>query len=85
MQGIKINTRPLGQAVLGGAFRDAFSAGNLDKASFRTVGGQTVTDPVVAPPDAEGAALVEAATHADLGSYGQEARSSCPLAMILFK
>ncbi|KAK8017874.1 hypothetical protein PG993_014200 [Apiospora rasikravindrae] len=51
-QGIRINTRPLGQAILSGVFKDAFSAENLDKASFQTVGtgaNETkVTDPVVA-------------------------------------
>ncbi|KAK8067368.1 hypothetical protein PG997_014115 [Apiospora hydei] len=53
-QRVKLNTRPLGQAILGGAFKDAFSVDSLDKASFRSVGETNVTDPVVAPPDAEG-------------------------------
>ena len=87
IRGVKFSVWALGQAVVGGAFKDSFSKANLDNGSFQIIEGQSVQAPVVAPPSAESKVLLQQAQiRADslFVSYSEDAKAACPKTFGLF-
>lgn len=87
VRGVKLSVRVLGQAIMGGAFWETFSADKLDEMSFQAIQAQIVQTPIISPPDTESRVLL---THAQLraidslADYSADARATCPKTFDLF-